>query len=185
MAAKKKAVKKVVKKAVKFKAKTQKKKAAKKNNVAVFGRPTKYLKEYAEQARKLCLLGYTDVELADFFGVADSTLDNWKNKHPDFLGSLKKGKAVADANVAESLYFRALGYEHDDIHITNYQGKITKTKITKKYPPDTSAAILWLKNRQSTLWRDAKDINVGGQPDSPLLILARSIQGETVVTDKE
>lgn len=30
-------------------------------------RPTKYQEAYAEQARKLCLLGYTDAELADFF----------------------------------------------------------------------------------------------------------------------
>ena len=28
-------------------------------------RPTKYQEAYAEQARKLCLLGYTDAELAD------------------------------------------------------------------------------------------------------------------------
>lgn len=31
------------------------------------GRPTKYRPEFAEQARKLCLLGATDKELADFF----------------------------------------------------------------------------------------------------------------------
>jgi hypothetical protein len=31
------------------------------------GRPTKYKEEYNEQAYKLCLLGATDKELADFF----------------------------------------------------------------------------------------------------------------------
>ena len=35
-------------------------------------RPTKYQEAYAEQARKLCLLGYTDAELADFFEVSES-----------------------------------------------------------------------------------------------------------------
>lgn len=37
-------------------------------------RPTKYQEAYAEQARKLCLLGYTDAELADFFEVSESLL---------------------------------------------------------------------------------------------------------------
>ncbi len=37
-------------------------------------RPTKYQEAYAEQARKLCLLGYTDAELADFFEVSDLPL---------------------------------------------------------------------------------------------------------------
>jgi DNA-binding XRE family transcriptional regulator len=31
--------------------------------------------EYDEQARKLCLLGATDAELADFFGVSEQTLN--------------------------------------------------------------------------------------------------------------
>ena len=31
------------------------------------GRPTKYKPEYSAQAQKLCLLGATDAEMADFF----------------------------------------------------------------------------------------------------------------------
>ncbi|PHM57014.1 terminase [Xenorhabdus sp. KK7.4] len=75
-------------------------------------RPTKYQEAYAEQARKLCLLGYTDKELADFFEVSESTLNNWKHDHPGFLESLKKGKQVADGEVAAKLFHRATGYEH-------------------------------------------------------------------------
>ena len=42
------------------------------------GRPTKYKDEYCEQAYKLCLLGATDKEMADFFQVSLSTLNLWK-----------------------------------------------------------------------------------------------------------
>ncbi|MCV5597561.1 hypothetical protein OFN66_28085, partial [Escherichia coli] len=45
---------------------------------------------YAEQARKLCLLGYTDAELADFFEVSESTINKWKLDYPKFSESIKK-----------------------------------------------------------------------------------------------
>ncbi len=123
------------------------------------GRPTDYRKEYNEQARKLCLLGYTDKELAEFFGICEATLNNWKIKHPKFLESLKKGKEVADADVAQSLYHRAIGYSHeeDDIRTVSIAGggsEIVITPTIKHYPPDTAAAIIWLKNRQGKKWRD-------------------------------
>ena len=50
-----------------------------------------YKPEYAEQARKLCLLGATDKELADFFGCNEATINNWKARRPDFLESIKEG----------------------------------------------------------------------------------------------
>lgn len=63
------------------------------------GRKSAYQKEYANQALKLCLLGATDKELADFFSVSEQTLNKWKKDYPEFLESLKKGKNIADANV--------------------------------------------------------------------------------------
>lgn len=121
------------------------------------GRPGTFKPEYADQARKLALLGLIDAEIADFFGVTQRTFHNWKKSHPEFFHTLKKGKVIADAKVAESLFHRACGYEHDDVHISNYQGEITITPIRKHYPPDTAAAFIWLKNRQGRFWRDKTD----------------------------
>lgn len=119
------------------------------------GRPTRYKSEYAEQARKLCLLGAIDKEIADFFGVSVATLNTWKTAHPEFLESLKAGKQIADANVAQSLYNRALGYTTKETKIASFEGRITDTlDVDKHYPPDPTSAIFWLKNRQPALWRD-------------------------------
>ena len=123
------------------------------------GGPTKYKPEYDKQAYKLCLLGATDKTLADFFEVKEQTINNWKKNYPSFFESLKEGKEFADANVAEKLYQRALGYEHDDVHITNYQGEITLTPIKKHYPPDATSGIFWLKNRQPDKWRDKQEFD--------------------------
>ena len=137
----------------------KKSKTAKKKN----GRPTKYKPEHNEQAYKLCLLGATDEQMADFFGVSKSTINEWKLKKKGFLDSLKKGKIDADANVAKALYHRAIGYEHPDTHIALYKGKAVKTKLIKHYPPDTAAAFIWLKNRAG--WKDKQEHehNIGEQ----------------------
>ncbi len=127
--------------------------------INVGGRPTKYKQEYDEQAYKLCLLGHTDVELAKFFDVAESTINLWKLEHPSFSESLKNGKEVADANVAASLYNRAMGYKHPDVDIKMFEGNIIETEYTKHYPPDPTSAIFWLKNRQPKKWRDKQDHN--------------------------
>lgn len=118
------------------------------------GRPTDYKVEYAEQARKLCLLGATDAKLADFFEVSEVTINAWKKKYPEFLKSLKEGKMIADATVSESLYHRAIGYSHPEVKVFNNQGEIVTHDVIKHYAPDPTSAIFWLKNRQPEMWRD-------------------------------
>lgn len=130
--------------------------------VKATGRPSSYKPEYAEQVRKLCLLGSTDAELADFFEVAESTLNLWKHEYPEFSESIKKGKAQADSDVADRLYQRAMGYEHAEVDIRVIDHQIVKTPITKIYAPDPTAAIFWLKNRQRGKWRDKTETEVSG-----------------------
>lgn len=133
------------------------------------GRPTEYKQEYNDQARKLCLLGYTDKELAKFFEVTEWTINQWKKEYPEFSQSIKEGKENADAEVAERLFLRAKGYEHPDVDIKVIKGKIVKTELIKHYPPDTAAAMIWLKNRQKKKWRDKQEFEVtDGNPHSKL-----------------
>ncbi len=110
-------------------------------------RPSKYDVKYAEQAKKLCALGATDAELADFFEVSVSTINLWKVEHESFSESIKVGKAPADERVKLSLYHRANGYSHPEDDIRVIEGKIVVTPTIKHYPPDTTACIFWLKNR--------------------------------------
>ncbi|SFS30693.1 terminase [Lutibacter maritimus] len=129
------------------------------------GRPTRYKAEYATQALKLTILGATDIEMADFFGVVESTINLWKLKHKEFSESIKKGKIEADANVASSLYKKAIGFKHPDTKVFLHDGKPVKVPVEKHYAPDSTAAIFWLKNRQPEKWRDTKNIDhtTGGE----------------------
>jgi len=121
------------------------------------GRPTSFKPEYVTQAAKLCQLGATDRELADFFEVTESTIHLWKIKHPEFSESLKLGKESADARVEQSLYRRAVGYSFDSEKIFNDKTNgIVRAPCIEHVAPDVTACIFWLKNRKSAEWRDVK-----------------------------
>ena len=125
------------------------------------------------QSLKLTLLGANDKELADFFEVNEATINRWKKSHPDFCEALKKGKDTADANVASKLYSRAIGARitiqqaHKLKQVSYHENgkKKSETEVVQvvdldvEQPPDTTAIIFWLKNRQPDKWRDRKEVS--------------------------
>jgi transcriptional regulator with XRE-family HTH domain len=137
------------------------------------GRPSKYKDEFPEQARKLCLLGATDKDLARFFGVTESTLNEWKRGHPDLSESLKAGKELADAVVAESLFHRAKGYSHKAVKIMVVDKVVVHEEYTEHYPPDPTSMIFWLKNRRPDLWRDKPDPSADEAPVLPVKVVVQ------------
>lgn len=118
------------------------------------GRPSHYKPEYAAQAGKLCRLGATDQEVAEFFDVGHRTVDRWKATIPEFAAALNLGKEPADERVERSLYHKAIGYTFNAEEVFQYQGKVVRAQVVKHVPPDTTACIFWLKNRRPLDWRD-------------------------------
>ena len=134
------------------------------------GRPSDFEDEFVEQARKLAVLGATDIEIADILGVSVRTVYRWKASVPAFCQALKVGKAEADDRVERSLFSRANGYEHDEMDIRVVNGEIVQTPIRKYYPPDTTAAIFWLKNRRPDLWREKVEAVHTGPGGGPMQV---------------
>lgn len=118
--------------------------------------------------------GLTEDQIAENIGVSRSTLSEWKNRFPDILDALKKGKEVVDIQVENALLKRALGYTYVETtseQVIDYDPitgekvgshlEVTKT-VTKEVQPDTTAQIFWLKNRRPDAWRDKRDVKVEG-----------------------
>jgi uncharacterized protein YjcR len=139
------------------------------------GRPTLYKEAYNQQAYKLCLLGYTDEELADFFNVNIDTIKEWKNVHVEFSASISAGKENADMLVIDSLYNSAQDRtvkEQQAIKVKRVyydeQGKkveeekIEIIEVEKVIPSDFRSQQFWLKNRQSKKWRDKQEFDTQG-----------------------
>lgn len=127
------------------------------------GRPSKFPSINLIQLKKLVLAGLDDNAISDFFGFTKQTFCNFKNKYPEFFDSLKEWKKTADERVERSLYERASGYTFPTEEIFNYQGKVIRAKSLKHVPPDVTAQIFWLKNRQPDKWRDKHDHEHSGE----------------------
>ncbi|GMM93107.1 helix-turn-helix domain-containing protein [Qipengyuania sp. MTN3-11] len=121
------------------------------------GRPTDYSEDYPEQARKLCELGATDIELADFFQVDVRTIYRWKNTNEEFCQAVKVGKDACDDRVERSLYQRAVGYTFESEKVFQFQGQIVRAPTREHVPPEPGAAMNWLKNRRGEQWRDKQE----------------------------
>lgn len=133
------------------------------------GRPTKYDPANNEIVTNYCLMGATDTELATFLDVCEATINNWKKDYPEFLESIKKGKELADARVAGSMYKKATGYTakhkkavkiREGLGGGKYIEKVVMVEEEQEIPPDATLAIFWSKNRRPNDWRDKKDVEV-------------------------
>jgi hypothetical protein len=82
------------------------------------GKPTYYKPEFCEIAKKFCMLGAVDIELADLFGVDPRVLYNWRHRFPEFAAACKVGKGYYDDRVEQALAHRAIGYTHDEEKVT-------------------------------------------------------------------
>jgi hypothetical protein len=118
------------------------------------GRPTKYRPEYDELAKNYCLLGAVNSDLASFFDVSLSTIEEWIRGVPSFATAIKGGRVLADAEVASKLYSRAVGYSYIETQVHRCGDKLVEVPVKKHLPPDVTAAFFWLKNRRPDKWRD-------------------------------
>ena len=159
------------------------------------GRPSSYKAEFSEQARKLCEMGATDFQVAQFLGIDRATFYRWRNTIPSFCDALKTGKYPADEQVERTLYERATGYSFEAEEVFQYQGEIIRATVTKHVPPDATSMIFWLKNRRPQQWRDRQEsvnidvhmslgelVNSSYKPDLPALPEPKVIEhdpGET------
>jgi hypothetical protein len=128
------------------------------------GRPTLYRPELCELARRLALLGLNQSEMADALNVDVGTLIEWKARHREFREAIQRGGVHADAHMADSLYHRGLGYQHEAVRIFMPAGAEAPVyaPYVERYPPDTTAALRWLMNRQPELWRERREVDLTG-----------------------
>ena len=121
------------------------------------GRPTKWTKDIKRQCELMAKRGWTDEQMAELLGISRDTFSNWKKRYPKFFNALKDWKDEADRKVERCLYERACGFSCPEDKVFNHNGNPLVVPTIKHYPPDTTAAIFWLKNRKSDEWRDKRE----------------------------
>jgi len=125
----------------------------------------KYDKSVPERMFELSKLGLTIMQMAMAMGVKASTVDKWIAVRPGVSEAMEAGRWHFDHGVELALQQRAMGYEYDEVKVTegyDNLGRYYKNTVTttKKVAPDSVAGIFWLKNRQPERWMDSyRDLN--------------------------
>jgi phage terminase len=108
--------------------------------------------------------GLTDEQIFKNLGISKDTFYKYKDKYTDFSDALKKGKEVADIEVENALFKRAIGYKYKEVikEVKEIDGKKSTyvKEVIKEMPGDVAAQIFWLKNRKSSKWKDKQDIDI-------------------------
>ncbi|MEG3148879.1 hypothetical protein U1769_03190 [Sphingomonas sp. ZT3P38] len=119
-----------------------------------------YKAKYADEARMMCRLGATDEELAQHFDVRVRTIYRWRNKYQDFAEAVVIGKEFADDRVERALYSRAVGcsVQRTKVFKTAADPDPVYATYMDHLPPDTQAALHWLRVRRPKRWGVRKDM---------------------------
>lgn len=108
----------------------------------------------------------TEKQIANKLSISVSTLEDYKNKHPEFLAALKNNKEIADYNVEDSLFDKCVGkfvetekaFKCKKIYYDKNGKRCEKEEVVVKkvreyIAPDTMAIAIWLNNRRPDNWR--------------------------------
>lgn len=108
--------------------------------------------------------GLTNEQIMKNLGIGRDSFYRYKDKYSEFSDALKKGKEVADIEVENALFKRAIGYKYKEVikEVKEIDGKKTTyiKEVVKEMPGDVGAQIFWLKNRKSSKWKDKQDIDL-------------------------
>jgi hypothetical protein len=116
-------------------------------------------------ARTLAEDGKTDVEIARALGIGLNSFYDWQRRYPEFREAVVEGKSLVDARVERALQQRATGFTSQIPYVDANGEDRVRTVV---FPPNVSAAIEWLRNRQPDKWKNRRDVTlrVPGQIDT-------------------
>lgn len=132
------------------------------------GRPSLYDPvEHPRLAHRVMREGKTLGELAEILEINRSTMDDWRERHPEFSGMIKLGQEDALDNIEASMHQRAIGYKVPivkpmSVAIGDGCSTIRMVDVVEHFPPDVAAAKFVLTNRRRHLWSDKQKLEHTG-----------------------
>lgn len=102
--------------------------------------------------------GYLLQDIADYLGIALSTLCNYKNQYPELDEALRRGNQESIYAVENSLFQSCIGYYYTEEEVNKKTGEVVE--VRKYAKPNTTSIIFFLKNRDPQRWRDKQEHDV-------------------------
>jgi hypothetical protein len=123
------------------------------------GMKSRYKPGYARVARKAFEQGCTLLQVADMLGCSEPTMYAWRLKYPQFARAFVLGKDAAAERVERSLYERAIGYSFNAEKAVITRNGQEMLRWREHIPPDTAAALAYLRNMRPDRWRDRSSVD--------------------------
>lgn len=127
---------------------------------------TDKIKINEEKILQLYKNGAIDADVTNALKISSATYKRYLKDNRDFYDKIWELKFEFDVEVVEeSLKKRANGFEYEEVHTEinedkNGQQRKSVKRIKKFVPPDTTAMIFILKNRNAKKWRDKQEVDV-------------------------
>lgn len=119
------------------------------------GRPNKYesnVKPRLDEISKWCLT-MTEKQIAKCLGVGYASWNEYKNKYPELLEALKKGREALVNELKSTLIRKAKGFSYSEKKTIKEGGVVVREEIYEKASlPDVAALNLLLKNYDAENW---------------------------------
>lgn len=141
----------------------------------------KYSKELIDKICKHLKQGATITTTCEAVGISRETFYDWMKKKPDVSDTIKKAMSIPDKKVENALFksatmgHRYIEKEFKAVAVGEKIKMIPVKTVTKIIPPNVTAQIFYLKNRQPDEWSDKQDIEHSG---------GLNIKVERIITDK-
>jgi hypothetical protein len=112
--------------------------------------------EYVGRVKRYGLLGLTEAQAREAFGMTVFYWRKWRKLHPEFAEAWDNAAFEADGRVVEGLYKRATGFTKRGLRKHMAAGGVLNlVEYDEYYPPDVGAGLAWLKVRQPETWGKA------------------------------
>lgn len=140
--------------------------------------PKNYRDWMPERAKELCAEGATQKEVAEYFGIAKSTLQQWSHRIPELKNALKLGNDLAMDRLERTAYEMATGYTlmtKQIIKLKDERGRemIEEREVEVMIPPNSDMLKWLLKNRRPDDWKDKTETVHSGTIEHVPIDLAR------------
>ena len=99
--------------------------------------------------------GLSNEQIAAAIGINQNTLYEWINRYSEISEALKEGRRPRQEEIEDALEKSATGYTITKTTKVFKEGReVERKEETIYYPPNVTALIFWLKNRDPDRWKD-------------------------------
>ncbi len=127
------------------------------------GRPPKYRPEYAKATEIMLRRGATIGELAEAFGVTNSTIHAWRNQHQEFSDKFSESDIdVMKGRIIRSLAELASGYTQETVKVFSHKGIPVVVPIREHVPPSFAAIKHFLAVKDPAVWQIKEAVELSG-----------------------